>query len=94
VFQAELAQAFADADEVVISQIARLELLPPEQRLNPQQLLQDLQSAGKSAAYLADVDAIVNHVCLRAQGGEVVVVFSNGGFGGIHEKLLDRLGRK
>ena len=94
VFQAELADSFAEADEVIVSQIARLELLPPEQRLNPEKLMADLKSSGKIAAYLPDVDAIVSHVTRRAQGGEVVVVFSNGGFGGIHGKLLEGLGRK
>jgi UDP-N-acetylmuramate: L-alanyl-gamma-D-glutamyl-meso-diaminopimelate ligase len=91
VFQAELAEAFADADEVVISQIARLELLSPEERLNPDRLMQDLNGLGKTAAYLPDVEAILKHVLGRVQGGEVVVVFSNGGFGGIHSKLLERL---
>jgi UDP-N-acetylmuramate: L-alanyl-gamma-D-glutamyl-meso-diaminopimelate ligase len=33
------------------------------------------------------------HVSKSVQGGDVVVVFSNGGFGGIHEELLERLGR-
>jgi len=94
VFQSELADSFADADEVVVAQVARLELLSPEERLNPDQLMQDLKESGKTAAYLPDVEAIVEHVTRSAQGGEVVVVFSNGGFGGIHSKLLDRLGRK
>ena len=40
------------------------------------------------------VDAIVAHVAKSAQGGDIVVVFSNGGFGGIHAKLLERLGRR
>jgi UDP-N-acetylmuramate: L-alanyl-gamma-D-glutamyl-meso-diaminopimelate ligase len=93
VFQAELVEAFADADSVVVAQVARLELLAPEERLDPAKLMQDLKSAGKAAAYLPDVEAIVTHVAKGAQGGEVVVVFSNGGFGGIHAKLLDRLGR-
>jgi len=85
--------AFADADTVVVSQVARLELLAPEERLDPAKLMQDLKSAGKTAAYLPDVEAIVTHVAKSAEGGEVVVVFSNGGFGGIHAKLLERLGR-
>jgi UDP-N-acetylmuramate: L-alanyl-gamma-D-glutamyl-meso-diaminopimelate ligase len=89
-----LADSFAEADEVVVSQIARLELLPPERRLNPEKLMEDLKNSGKTAAYLPDVDAIVSHVTRRAQGGEVVVVFSNGGFGGIYGKLLEGLGRK
>ncbi len=93
IFQGELANAFAEADAVVISQVARLELLAPAERLNPEKLMEDLKAEGKTAAYLPDVDAIVSHVARNAQGGEIVVVFSNGGFGGIHAKLLDRLAR-
>jgi UDP-N-acetylmuramate: L-alanyl-gamma-D-glutamyl-meso-diaminopimelate ligase len=93
IFQSELASAFDDADAVVISQIARLELLKAEERLDPAMLMQALKTAGKDAAYLPDVDAIVSHVAKGAQGGEVVCVFSNGGFGGIHGKLLERLAR-
>ncbi len=93
VFQAELAAAFADADAVVIAQVARLEMLAPAERLNPEKLIQQIGAAGKPAAYLPDADAIVNHLGQHARGGDVVVVFSNGGFGGIHGKLLQRLGR-
>jgi len=56
--------------------------------------MQDLKTRGKDAAYLPDVDSIVGHVAKNVQGGEIVVVFSNGGFGGIHGKLLERLGRR
>ncbi len=94
VFQHELAEAFRDADAVVISQIARLELLKPEERLDPTRLMQDLQAAGKKAAYLPDADAIVAHLKQHAVGGDVVCVFSNGGFGGIHEKLLATLAKR
>jgi len=93
VFQRELADSFADANAVVISQVARLEQLPPGERLNPEQLMLDLKTAGKEAAYLVDVEQIVTHLGKRVQGGEVVVVFSNGGFGNIHAKLLERLGQ-
>lgn len=68
VFQRELAAAFADAHGVVVSQIARLELLQPEERLNPEGLMADLQAAGKEAAYLPDVEAIVAHTARKAQG--------------------------
>src|ERR1700722_17315440 len=91
VFQEELAEAFADADAVVISQIARLDLLQPGERLDPERLMKDLKDTGKASAYLADADAIVDHVARSAEGGDVVCVFSNGGFGGIHGKLLERL---
>src|ERR1041385_987906 len=82
VFQSELAASFAQADGVVVSQVARLEQLAPEERLNPEKLMADIKAAGKDAAYLPDVDTIVAHTALRAQPGDVVCVFSNGGFGG------------
>ena len=94
VFQDELATAFSDANEVVVSEVARLEQIAAEERLNPEKLMKDLKTSGKNAAYLADVDSIVSHVARSAQGGDIVVVFSNGGFGGIHGKLLERLSRR
>src|SRR5437016_5731342 len=93
VFQAELVSAFADADAVVVAQVARLEELPPQERLDPARLIQDLLASGKPADYLPDVETILAHVAKNAQGGDVICVFSNGGFGGIHGKLLERLGR-
>ncbi len=53
--------------------------------------MQDLKDKGKTSAYLPDADAIVEHLAKNAEGGDVVCVFSNGGFGGIHGKLLERL---
>ncbi|HZF00801.1 MAG TPA: UDP-N-acetylmuramate:L-alanyl-gamma-D-glutamyl-meso-diaminopimelate ligase [Methylomirabilota bacterium] len=94
VFQNELASSFADADAVVISEVARLEQLAPDERLNPEKLMQDLSAAKKNAAYLPDVNSIIAHVSKSVQGGDVICVFSNGGFGGIHGKLLERLAKK
>ena len=93
-FQSELALSFADADAVVVAEVARLEQLPPAERLDPKKLMQDIGAGGKPVAYLPDADAIVAHLAKNVQGGEVVVVFSNGGFGGIHGKLLERLARR
>ena len=90
VFQTELALAFADADAVVVAAVARLELLAPADRLDPARLMEDLRGLGKESAYLPDVSAIVDHLAHWARGGDVICVFSNGGFGGIHEKLLQR----
>ncbi len=94
VFQNELVSAFADADAVVVSQIARLELLSPSERLDPTRLMQDLKNAGKAADYLPDVNAIVQHLVKNVEGGDIVCVFTNGEFGGIHGKLLERLARR
>ena len=94
VFQKELAEAFAAADGVIVAQVARLELLAPEERLNPEQLMTEIRTSGKDAAYLPDVESIVAHAASKVQPGDIVVVFSNGGFGGIHGKLLERFGRR
>jgi UDP-N-acetylmuramate: L-alanyl-gamma-D-glutamyl-meso-diaminopimelate ligase len=92
VFQTELALAFSDADAVVIAEVARPEQLAPGERLDTTQLMADLKALGKEGAYLPNADSIVDHLARQAKGGDVVCVFSNGGFGGIHEKLLRRLG--
>lgn len=47
---------------------------------------------GARAAVLGGVEAIVERVAAEARPGDQVLVMSNGGFGGIHLKLLDALG--
>lgn len=91
VFQHELVDALALADHVVVAEVARLDLLAPNERLDPLQLMRDLQATGKPASYLANADTIAAHVFQNAHAGDVVCVFSNGGFGGIHQKMLDGL---
>jgi len=94
VFQQEMVTSFADADAVIVAQVARLEQLAAAERLDPEKLMRDIAAAGKPTAYLPDADAIVAHLAQHALGGDIVCVFSNGGFDGIHGKLLARLGRK
>jgi UDP-N-acetylmuramate: L-alanyl-gamma-D-glutamyl-meso-diaminopimelate ligase len=48
---------------------------------------------GKRARCLESVDALVKAVAAEARAGDHVLVMSNGGFGGIHQKLLARLGQ-
>ncbi|MBA4149259.1 MAG: UDP-N-acetylmuramate:L-alanyl-gamma-D-glutamyl-meso-diaminopimelate ligase [Verrucomicrobia bacterium] len=88
IFQQELVSAFQESDAVVIAQVARLDLLKPEDRLDPAKLVEEIRANGKPTAYLPDADSIVAHVKEHACGGDVVCIFSNGGFGDIHEKLL------
>jgi UDP-N-acetylmuramate: L-alanyl-gamma-D-glutamyl-meso-diaminopimelate ligase len=92
VFQDDFARAFAGADEVVIASVFRSSL-PAEERLSEAQLVADLTSKHVHARHLPDVDAIVAAVAGEARDGDLVVVMSNGGFGGIHQKLLSAIGR-
>ena len=90
VFQDDFARAFAGADQVVIASVFRSSL-PPAERLSEDELVNDLRRAGTAARHLPDVDTIVKEVTSEARAGDLVVVMSNGGFGGIHGKLLDSL---
>ena len=94
VFQDVLPKAFAGADGVVLAQVARMDQLPPDQRLNPEKVVSDLKAAGKQAFYELDTAAIINRVTDLAGKGDVIVVFSNGGFDNIHAKLLEALTAK
>ena len=90
VFQDDFARAFSGADRVVLASVFRSSL-PPDQRLSEDQLIADLARANVSATHLPDVDAIVKTVAAEAKSGDLVIIMSNGGFGGIHKKLLDAL---
>jgi UDP-N-acetylmuramate: L-alanyl-gamma-D-glutamyl-meso-diaminopimelate ligase len=91
VFQEVLPKAFARADGVVLAQVARMDQLPLDQRLDPEKVVSDLRRVGKEAFYEADTAAIVRRAVGLAGRGDVIVVFSNGGFDDIHSKLLEAL---
>ena len=50
-----------------------------------------LEPLGQKASVADDIDALVVRIAHEARAGDHVVVMSNGGFGGIHEKLLAAL---
>jgi UDP-N-acetylmuramate: L-alanyl-gamma-D-glutamyl-meso-diaminopimelate ligase len=88
VFQQDLPSALSVADGVFVAQVAALEQIPPAERLNPEQVVADIAARGVPAYYEPDADAIVARLHPLLRESDVVVVFSNGGFGGIHRKLL------
>ncbi|MEC9054894.1 MAG: UDP-N-acetylmuramate:L-alanyl-gamma-D-glutamyl-meso-diaminopimelate ligase, partial [Verrucomicrobiota bacterium] len=91
VFQMELAEALASADRAVIPAIADPEKFAEEERLDLEKLVRDIILGGGEAAYFPTVEKIAEHVAMEAEAGDVVAVLSNGGFGGLHDLLLQRL---
>jgi UDP-N-acetylmuramate: L-alanyl-gamma-D-glutamyl-meso-diaminopimelate ligase len=91
VFQKQLPEALKVADGVFISQVARLEQIPEDQRLKPERVVAAIAEAGRPAFYEQNANAIVDRIIPMLRPKDVVVVFSNGGFDNIHEKLLTRL---
>jgi UDP-N-acetylmuramate: L-alanyl-gamma-D-glutamyl-meso-diaminopimelate ligase len=79
------------ADGVFIAQVAKLEQIPQEERLNPEAVVDAIAAAGRPAFYEKNADAIVDRIVPMLQRNDIVAVFSNGGFDNIHEKLLARL---
>ncbi len=90
VFQDDFARAFAAADRVVIAPVFRSKL-PEAERLSVPQLVNDVNASGRLAYEASSLDDIVATVARDHQPGDLVVVMSNGGFGGIHQKLLRAL---
>lgn len=92
VFQDDLANALSKADLVVVPAVPDPEKVAEQDRLDPHKLVSDIQASGTSCWYLETVDKIVAQVVSESCEGDTVAVLSNGGFGGIHQKLLDNLG--
>ena len=91
VFQHRLPEALQLADGIVISQVAALDQIPAAERLDPEAVVGALAAAGRPAYYERDAAAIIERILPLLQPNDIVTVFSNGGFDGIHEKLLAAL---
>jgi len=90
VFQDAFTEAFVEADEVIVAAVFRSSL-PESERLSPEALAASVRARGGHARYVESVDDIVQIVAEEAGAGDVVIVMSNGGFGGIHGHLLRAL---
>ena len=90
VFQEDFARAFEGANEVLIAPIFRSKL-PEAERLSVGQLVRDLNGRGLHAREAESIDDIVAGIAKEHRPGDLVVLMSNGGFGGIHQKLLRAL---
>ncbi len=91
VFQNELATALSKADLAIVPAVPDPEKVAEADRLDPVKLVSDVKAAGTECWYLETVDEIVDLVTKESQEGDTVAVLSNGGFEGIHQKLLDQL---
>ncbi len=91
VFEGELVESLALADQVIVASVYRADAIPEAQRLSVGAIVDGLVRAGKPARELADADAIVAAIAPELRSGDVVAILSNGGFGGIYDKLPQRL---
>lgn len=92
VFQEPYTKAFNYADFVIIAGVYNTSKASELGKvLDVEELVKQIELQGKTAICLPNADAIVEHLTPEMKAGDVVAVMSNGGFGGIHEKLLNVL---
>jgi len=91
IFQHELAQSLSLADKVVLADVFNAEAIPENERLDSAIVVADLNAIGKPARVLSNADVIVETISPELRSGDVVAILSNGGFGGIYEKLPAKL---
>ena len=91
VLQNDLARSLALADEVVVANVFKSEAIPEAERLDLAAVAAEMQKRGRRARMVPTVDGIVQLVAPELRSGDVVAILSNGGFGGIYEKLPERL---
>jgi len=87
VFERELVESLSLANEVVLASVFKSEAIPVLERLEPEHVIDALETRGVPAVLCADADAIVAEIAPRVRAGDVVAILSNGGFGGIYTKL-------
>jgi UDP-N-acetylmuramate: L-alanyl-gamma-D-glutamyl-meso-diaminopimelate ligase len=93
VFQSDFARALSRADRVILPAVFR-SALPEDERLSPEQLVDELKGSGVDARFIPKTDDIVSTVVHDSRPGDLVIVMSNGGFDDIHRKLLTSLERR
>jgi UDP-N-acetylmuramate: L-alanyl-gamma-D-glutamyl-meso-diaminopimelate ligase len=91
ILQSDLARSLAQADEIVVAGVFRSDAVPEAERLELPALAAEIEHHGRRARLLPDASAIVEQLAPEMRSGDVIAILSNGGFGGIYEKLPARL---
>jgi UDP-N-acetylmuramate: L-alanyl-gamma-D-glutamyl-meso-diaminopimelate ligase len=84
IHKAELPRSVADADETIWFQ-------PKGLNWDIETVVAQCNEQGHKSVLFDDIDAIIAHIVKEAQSGDAIVLMSNGGFGGIHQKLAAAL---
>ena len=94
VFQDQYAAAFDTADITVIADPYNTSGIPEDERMNPKTLVEGIRARGNEAFNWPQADDIATRVAANVQPEDVVAVLSNGGFDGLHGKLIDGIERR
>ena len=90
-FEDRYIEAFALADAFVATAVPRPERARGDAPFSPERLVERLRATGKPARYLPDAESMIAFLAAEARPGDLVVFMSNGGFGGLQQKLCAAL---
>ena len=91
IFEQEFIKSFDPADTVVVARVFGSGKLAEDEQLSPDSVVEGVRARGKIAETFDTTDEIVDYISRNATPGDQIVVMSNGGFDGIHRKLLEKL---
>ena len=91
VFENAFPKSFLKADRVVLAGLFAPEKIKEEERLNVKGVAASIQKLGGIVDYIPQVNDIVNFIIKNSSSGDVILIMSSGGFGGIHQKILEGL---
>lgn len=89
VFHEEYVQAFRAADSVVLCEVTAKSIDPLDELISVTQLAADVAATGISAVALDSVDSIAKHLMRETHAGVLLLIMSNGSFGGLVGRLVE-----
>jgi UDP-N-acetylmuramate: L-alanyl-gamma-D-glutamyl-meso-diaminopimelate ligase len=88
IHQEDYAHSFTGAARASLKVPERHDKVPTGEELDVPRVCEDLKKQGIEADHAADVPSLVERVAREAKPGDVLLVMSNGAFGGFIDKLL------
>jgi len=92
VFQEPYAQAFQDADLIIVREPPDLWKVDPEEQFSSRELVADLLDQGQKAFYYPDTDRLLEGLLEKLRPGDVVLLMSNGDFDHLLPRVCAALG--
>ncbi len=93
-FQSEFTDALSKANTVIIAGVHRADALGDEERLNPEQIVKTLTGRGIDAHHIPKTNSIIEFISENVGTGDILLIMSNGGFGGLPKKLTTTISQK
>ena len=91
VFEDRLPKSFTPADRVIIAGLFAPDKINPEDRLDPEFVVEHINKDGGNAYFIPDIETLVDKLIIECRPKDVLLIMSSGGFSGIHQKLITRL---